>query len=114
MPETTLPVVNKAAALERLDSDEELYNEVVEVFFEDTPVQLAKLHEAMSANIISEVTRLSHSLKSAAGNIGAERMSSASLKAEKTAKSGILDGLPELIRNIQQEFGELARFLNRA
>ena len=108
-----LQVVNKVAALERLDADEELYNEVIEVFFEDTPIQLSKLHKAFSDKIISEVSRISHSLKSAAGNIGAERLSAASFKAEKSAKTGSFEGLDELIKGIQREFDELALFLKR-
>jgi HPt (histidine-containing phosphotransfer) domain-containing protein len=108
-----LKIVNKAAALERLDADEELYNEVIEVFFEDTPIQLGKLHKALDEKVISEVTRISHSLKSAAGNIGAERLSAASFKAEKSAKTGSLEGLDVLVKEIQREFDELALFLKR-
>lgn len=108
-----LLVLNKQAALERLDSDEELYNEVVEVFFEDTPVQLGKLHDALKNNVVAEVTRLSHSLKSAAGNIGADRLSAASRSVEMAAKSGSLDGLPALIAKIQSEFDELSKYLKR-
>ncbi len=109
-----LMILNKAAALERLDSDEELYNEVMDVFFEDTPIQLGKLHDAFKNNVVGEVTRLSHSLKSAAGNIGADRMSAASRSAEMASKSGSLDGLAALIQGIQMEFEELAKYLNRS
>lgn len=108
-----LKIVNKEAALARLDEDEELYNEVVEVFFEDTPIQLSKLHQAFSEGVVSEVSRLSHSLKSAAGNIGAERLSAASLKAEKSARTGSLDGLSELLKEIQLEFDALFAHLQR-
>ena len=108
-----LQIVNKAAALERLDGDDDLYNEVIEVFFEDTPIQLDKLHKALAEKVISEVTRLSHSLKSAAGNIGAERLSAICYKAEKSAKTGSFDGLDQLVQEIQREFNELSTHLKR-
>ena len=109
-----IQVINKEAALERLGSDEELYNEVLDVFFEDTPIQLGNLQQALNNNVIAEVARLSHSLKSAAGNVGADRMSAASKKTEMAAKSGSLEGLAELIQSIQHEFATLAQHLNRS
>ena len=109
-----LQIVDKAKALQRLDSDEELYQEVLEIFLEDTPIQLNNLQQALSNNAINEVLRLSHSLKSAAGNIGAERLSVASFSAEKAAKNGHIEDLPHLIASIQTEFNTLLEFLKKS
>lgn len=108
-----IQVMNRDEALERLGSDEELYNEVLDVFFEDTPIQLNNLQQAFDSKVVAEVARLSHSLKSAAGNVGADRMSAASKKAEMAAKTGSLEGLAELIQGIKGEFNALAQYLNR-
>ena len=108
-----LLIINKAAALERLDSDEALYQEVVEVFCEDTPIQLEKLQQAYEAKVVSEVTRISHSLKSAAANIGGDRMSAASKRAEMASKTGSLDGLAQLIGEIRKEFEAITSQLGR-
>lgn len=108
-----LQVVDKFSALQRLDNDEELYQEVLEVFLEDTPVQLNNLHQALAGNVISEVVRLSHSMKSAAGNIGAARLSVAAFTAEKAGKNNQLDQLPELIKRIQTEFDTLIEYLKK-
>jgi HPt (histidine-containing phosphotransfer) domain-containing protein len=106
-------IVDKQAALDRLDNDEELYNEVVEIYFEDTPIQLVKLKEALRDNVISEVTRISHSIKSASGNIGAERMSHASLNVERASKAGESGTLNDLVSHMMQEFEELKQFFGR-
>lgn len=106
-------IVNKYLALQRLDSDEELYQEILTVFLEDTPIQLANLENAWSTRTLPEVLRLSHSLKSAAGNIGAERLSIASFGVEKAAKNGNIEDLPALLNSIQHEFNTLMEFLNK-
>ena len=81
-------VVNKAEALSRLENDLELYEEFVQVFLEDTPIQIEKLKEAIRSADNASSLRLAHSLKSASGNIGANILREWAFKMEAAAREG--------------------------
>ena len=108
-----VPVLNKKSALERIGGDEELYDEVVEIFFDDTPGQLQVLKKALleGDRILGE--RQAHSLKSAAANIGAEAMQAACLKAERSFKAASPEDLAENVRRIELEFATLSAHFKR-
>ncbi len=81
----TVVVLDLESALDRIDGDRELYDEVVEVFIDDTPRQLTVLEEALGNGDKETVRRQAHSLKSAAANIGGEALRSASSELEEIA-----------------------------
>jgi HPt (histidine-containing phosphotransfer) domain-containing protein len=104
MTDASLMVINKAAALERVDGDVELYDEIVQVFVDDAPVQLNKLKDALEEPNIEVVHRQAHSLKSSAANIGAEAMSEVAYKMEKSALSESLEVLKSMFAELQEAF----------
>ena len=106
------PVINKEAALERVDGDEELYQEIVEIFLEDTPIQLQKLDDAIKDGDITVAHRQAHSIKSSAANIGAEAMSAQSYTMEEAAGSGEADGLSDMFSQLTEEFNKVLALLN--
>lgn len=112
MSEITL--IDKAAALERLGDDEELYQEIAALYCEDTPVQLKKLEEALQQQTMYEVERLSHSIKSASGNIGAITLSALALQIERQAHVGETENLATLIGELIDEFQKVKELLGRS
>lgn len=109
-------VLDKAAAVRRMGDDEELYGEVLDVFFEDVPVQLTVLRQAHDANDHPTAERQAHSLKSAAGNVGADEMREACLRAETAYREGHAssDVLGALCRSIEECFQRVLRTCGRA
>ncbi len=67
-------IINLEAALARLDGDRSLYDELVGLYLEDTPLQLAELSQATKENNQEATKRHAHSIKSASATIGAEVM----------------------------------------
>ena len=67
------PPVNVALALERVDADMELLEELVATFLEDLPATLHALAEAVQHGDHAETRRLAHSLRAALGTLGARR-----------------------------------------
>lgn len=104
-------IVDKQAALARLDGDKELYAEVVALYKEDAPVQLENLKRAHSQKSLTELERLAHSLKSASANIGAIKMTQAALDLEKAARAKEEEKFPGLILAVENSFAELLRVL---
>jgi len=67
-----IPVFDKKALLERLDGDEALYQELVEGFLADIPVQINKIEKALDFDDLSIAGQLAHTLKGAFSNVGAQ------------------------------------------
>ncbi len=109
------PLFDRDAALERLDGDAELLDEVVGIYREDAPQILGNLETAISARDARTAEREAHSLKGSSANIGAIRLQQASLIAEKTAHQDPVDWssleaqLPGLKSLLQETVGVLAK-----
>jgi two-component system sensor histidine kinase/response regulator len=93
-------ILDKNAALERIEYDHELYDEICGIFREDAPMMIAKLKEACSGGDILLATRLAHSLKSAAANIGATDLSESARLAENAFRTDNLRNIIPLISEI--------------
>ena len=102
-----MKVLDRAAALARLDGDEELYSEIVGVFIEDTPIQMEKLVEALRVGDRPVVERQAHSIKSASGNIGGERMRDCALQIERSARTASVEDLERAVGALQNELRDL-------
>lgn len=104
-------ILNRDAALSRLDGDTALYEEVIAVFLVDAPVQLEILRSALAGGDLVLATRQAHPLKSAAAGIGAERLCAACLTAEKRYSGKIAGDMNELAGQIEAELSALLQVL---
>jgi HPt (histidine-containing phosphotransfer) domain-containing protein len=109
----TNAVLDITSALERIDGDRELYDEVVVVFLDDTPKQLRILEEAVKSDDRTLVRRQAHSLKSAAANIGGEALSGVAYALETSALEADDEAIDSAVRNIILEFDRLKQELER-
>ena len=67
--------------------DESLVREVVSMFLEDAPRQMDELTRALQAGNATDSRRLAHSVKGAAGNVGAQVVQMAALRLEHAAET---------------------------
>jgi CheY-like chemotaxis protein len=88
-PETTfgftagqMPIIDAQKALAKLHGDRALYAELVQLFLEDCRVLQAKLREAISSKNALLLRQTAHTLKGAAGSIGAEPIANAARQVE--------------------------------
>jgi HPt (histidine-containing phosphotransfer) domain-containing protein len=83
-----------AVALERLGGDEELLQEVAQLFLDEYPSLMSEIRQAtMSANA-QRLERAAHSLKGSVSNFGADSAVEAALALEKIGRGGDLTGAP--------------------
>ncbi len=82
--------------------------EVIDSFLEDAPKLLAELDNAVSKEDIDTVRRVAHSLKSNSADFGAGALNKLCFQLEERARSGSLEGAPELAAQIESEFQEVA------
>ncbi|MBN1866723.1 Hpt domain-containing protein [Candidatus Sumerlaeota bacterium] len=89
--EAECPVFDKAGLLERLGGDEDLADRVLEVFLEDAARQIEELRQLGETGDREGVARRAHSIKSAAGSVGATVVAAAALDVELAARESAAD-----------------------
>lgn len=103
-PEIEMPIIDKAEVMERLNGDEELFEEIWKAFLADADQLLEELKDYISqpdgCDYI-KIKGIAHALKGASAGIGAVRLKQKALMLEEMAKKG------EHIEEIQRLFKEI-------
>jgi CheY-like chemotaxis protein len=104
--------LDRASLLERVEGDQELLTEMIHLFMEDAPRQLAAMQDALQRGDASVLERAAHSLKGAASNLSAHITVAAALELEKRARNGDMESsklcLVKLQAAVQQLLPALA------
>lgn len=77
---------DESSALKRLDDDNDLLAEMIDLFLEEAPVQLAEMDSALSRTDLLELADAAHAIKGMAGHFCAERIISLAVKLEYAAR----------------------------
>ena len=100
-------ILNLAAALERVGGDQELLEEVAQLFLDTSPDLLTEIGRAVVARDARALERSAHTLKGSVGNFGADAAFQAALRLEKIGRSGDLMGVDEAYRALEAEMERL-------
>ncbi|HOK04443.1 MAG TPA: Hpt domain-containing protein [Victivallales bacterium] len=102
-----LKILNKHSLLERLMGDKELISEILKVFLEDAPRQIQNIKISMQNTQIENARDAAHSLKGAAGNIGAEKLYNKARDLEYALRDKNLNLINPLLAEVERLFNEL-------
>jgi len=91
---------------------DEFLGEVIEAFLADAPALLATLRGSLDSENSEELRRAAHTLKSNGATLGAEHFAELCRTLEQQARSGELDGAPDLVEQIEQEYRPLEEALS--
>ncbi|TDR42499.1 Hpt sensor hybrid histidine kinase [Tahibacter aquaticus] len=91
-----------------LDVMGEEFTELVGVYLEDTPKNLALLESAAARNDPSGLIAPSHSLKSTSANLGAMTLAEIAKRIEHEARAGTLVNPANLVRELVREYGRVS------
>jgi CheY-like chemotaxis protein len=80
--------LDRASLLERVEGDQELLAEMIQLFLADAPQLLDAMRNALLQGDMVLLERSAHSMKGAAGNMSAEVTVGAALHLEQSAKKG--------------------------
>lgn len=105
--------INVAKVLAGLNGNEKFLQEQWELFMEVAPRQLQLLKVALDGNDQEQVERLAHSLKGAAGNIGAEALQNEAFSMELVARKGSLTTARDLYNSLASEMEQVLTALPR-
>lgn len=97
------PVWNLPELLERVDNDQVLLRELLDIFKEDFPQTLQSLKTAVTAEDLKSSSRLSHTLKGMLSSLGATRAAAAASKLEALSSAGETTSLHAALNTLESE-----------
>ena len=95
--------------LDRVSGDEDGVREIVDVFLSDIPHQIESLREAIAVADLPRLRRGAHSVKAAAGNLGAEALAVAAARLEEIGALGRQEYLGAGLEHLETQFDRLKR-----
>ena len=106
-PMRTSDVIDRASLLDRVEGDQELLSEMVNLFVEDAPNLLAAMREALQKGDMPVLERSAHSLKGAASNLSAQPAAAAAFQLEKDAKQTNAEAAKASLLAVEKEMDRL-------
>jgi HPt (histidine-containing phosphotransfer) domain-containing protein len=97
--------------LERLMGDEEVARTIIAGFLSDIPEQIEKFKKCVDAGDSVAAHRLAHTIKGAAGNIGAPALRRVAFELEELGEAVDLDEAVKKLPQLDEEFGSLRQKL---
>ena len=86
------------------DDDGSLIAELLDFFFEDTPIALETIATHYAQGDAAAVGAAAHKLKSSTANLGVVSMTALAQEIERLGRGGELDGVQERIAALQVQF----------
>ena len=94
---------NRAEALDRIGGDEELLQDLCQIFLEESPKLLQKLRQAVASGDCDGVMRAAHSLKGESSYLGAGGTSQAARRLEEMGRSQDLSHASDTFAVLERE-----------
>lgn len=104
-------VFDKADFLDRVEGDLELAAQLVELYFNDTAENMAKIRQAIADKDYEALICLAHSLKGASANLSGQRVRQTAYELENAAKKGELTGVAAVFARLEQELASFRKAL---
>jgi two-component system, sensor histidine kinase and response regulator len=104
--------INRKALCERLDKDFDLFKELAQLFFTDSPRLLSAIEEAISNKNGEKIGKSSHTIKGAVANFSAEKAFDAALTLEKIGKNNEMDKVDSAFKYLSGEIENMRKALS--
>ena len=96
-----LPILDETMIVELRELMEEDFEDLLDTYLRDMPIQLAKLEAAVAADDAEKLWRAAHPLKSSSGSIGAALLSALAERMERYGRDGVAARLKPLLVEVQ-------------
>ena len=98
---------DKAALLKRMEGDEELLYELIDLFLTNYPGMFSEIQKAVASKDGQAVMASAHALKGAVSNFLASEAQDAAFQLEKIGKSGDLAEAGDAVATLQKELARV-------
>ena len=95
-----------------MDGDEELLDELLDMFLQDFPARSKELKQALEENDAMLLAQRAHTIKGTSANIGAHALKDVAFEIEKTGNAGDLNLARTLVRKLESKFEKLQLVLS--
>jgi two-component system, sensor histidine kinase and response regulator len=100
-------VMNVEDALRRLGDDEELLRDIVQIYLEDAPPMVERIHDAVARGDTHALQRAAHSLKGLAATLSASEVVGAAGRLEHMGASRNLSEAAKAVAEVDQHVRDL-------
>lgn len=104
-------VFDKATLLERVEGDEQLAGELIELFLESCPKLLADVRQAVKDHNAVALERAAHALKGSAGDIAAPRAFESARALEQLGRENKLENAEAALKSLESALENLVHEL---
>ena len=101
------------AALDSIDGDKGLFEELMGLFLEDYPQRLEEIEAALEKGDSDATERAAHTLKGAAGSLGLSRIQKRALQLEEQGRASDLVQAGKTLESLRAELEKLNLFCSR-
>jgi len=109
---TDLPGIDTKTGLERVAGNEKLYRNILKKFAKNQATSIEEMRKALEDNDIELATRLAHTIKGVAGNIGATHLQTAAKDLESGIQQEGSDVATILIESTQTQLELVVRSIH--
>jgi HPt (histidine-containing phosphotransfer) domain-containing protein len=110
MPDDGNDPIDEAVLADLLESsggDPDFLAELIDIYLEDAPRQVAGMRDAALSGRTEELVRPAHTLKGSSASIGAVELSELSRALELAARAGAVDDPAAAVDGIEAELGRV-------
>jgi len=104
IPTAGTPILDLEELVDRCSGNREFAEKILEKFAKRSPESLERLAEAVKSGVDNEVARAAHTIKGAAGNVSAQRLTAAVADMVQAARSHEQARYTELQQRVEEEF----------
>ena len=97
--------------LERVQDDRDLLVELLDIYVEDFGQKRKIFEAAVQKKDLEQIKTVAHSMKGSSGNISAHAIHACWLKVELLAKNSDINGIPDVLKEIDSLFAQLKSFV---
>ena len=102
-----MAVFNRELALDRVGGDEELLDEIVELYLGEYPGLLEQIQSAVHSGDANRLYRSAHTLKGSLGALGAEAAQQRAQDLETSGRQGQLGQAGTMLADLEHLLGQL-------
>ncbi|MBF0496119.1 MAG: response regulator [Deltaproteobacteria bacterium] len=104
--------LDRGRLMERLDGDEDLCREILDLYLRDGAEQIMAIEEAVAQSDMRQIPKLAHRLKGSSGNVEAVIMLELSIELEQAGKDDNITRAKEVLEKIKTEYSLLKHLVN--
>lgn len=101
------PLMDVGSTLKRLGNDVDLFNQIIQIYLEDSPELFASARRAVAEGDAPGLRRAAHSLKGLAATMSAANAVAAAFHLEQLGAAGELDDAPGPLKQLELRLAEL-------